>query len=204
MSGFPTDWSDPNILETNNIGPKAIDAAQQLADRGYEVLAGLNSEFAAQILTMSGEPAIREYCPKDLSERFTDQAATQKWLSKQRAVYLLIKQGEQELAGYGWAGPASSSNVPGGETTFALRIGESGHGQGLAAPFSWLIMAATAVHYGAQNFWLETWSSNGAAVHIYQKLGFENTTEVPSKRLTLNGEKISDTRLFMTLPRLKL
>lgn len=201
MTDFPDKFDETTHALPDNLGQAGQEAVQKLAERGYEVQVGLTPELADQILTMSKEPSIREFCPKDCSQRFADQAATEHWLGKKRAVFVLLKrQGEElSLAGYGWAGPGSSSHAPGGDNTFAVRIGEAGQGQGLAAPFSWLIIAASAVLYGARDFWLETWASNGGAVHIYHKIGFETVDEQADTRPTRDGQQISDTRVYMTL-----
>jgi GNAT superfamily N-acetyltransferase len=205
MIDWPHQFNEASSpISTADLGTTGIEAAQKLAAQGYEVHIGLTPELADQILAMSRQPAIREYCPKDSSERFADRAATEHWLAgKGRAVFLLFKKTDDEslqLAGYGWSGPVSSSHAPGGETTFALRVGEVGHGQGLAAPFSWLIIAASAALYGARDFWLETWGSNGAAIHIYHKIGFETVDEEPGERLNTDGQKIADNRIYMLLP----
>lgn len=197
-----TSFSDKTTkISSDNLGPKAQAFWQQLSSQGLEVHMGMTTEVAKQILAMSGEPAIREYCPKDLSERFRNQAAAEKWLAKGRAFFMLYKRSGDRLVplGYGWTGPAASQQVPAGQTTFALRIAEAGHGQGLAAPFSWVVIAVSAQLYGLEDFWLETWASNGAAVHIYHKLGFEDVTEVPSQRPRPSGESVQDTRIYMDL-----
>ncbi len=204
MMDFPDSFAD----ETQKLNQDLLDeadaaAARQMEERGYEVHVGLTPAFAEAIAVMAEEAGIREYCPKDLSERFTDRAAAERWLSKKRSTFLLLKRmddGSLALAGYGWAGTGSNDHAPGGKTTFALRIGEIGQGQGLAAPFSRLIIAATAALYGAADFWLETWGSNGAAVHIYHKLGFETVDEEPGERHSPGGERVPDTRIYMLLP----
>jgi hypothetical protein len=202
MNQFPNTFTADIQLLPGPVLAKTDAQVQLLASKGYEVWIGLTPEMAGRILTMSEHPSIREYCPRDSAERFTDRAATERWLAKWRAVFLLFKKEDNAnltLAGYGWAGAGSSSHAPAGENTFAVRIGEAGQGHGLAAPFSWLIVAGSAVLYGARDFWLETWASNGGAVHIYHKIGFETVAEKPDERLSLNGEKVPDTRIYMSL-----
>src|SRR5665213_2849060 len=93
MIGFPDKFDDiTRPVTTDNLGQAGAVAAQKLAEQGYEIHAGLTPELAGQILTMSMEPNIREFCPKDSSERFTDQAATERWLAKKRAAFLLFRQ----------------------------------------------------------------------------------------------------------------
>jgi len=198
---FPDKFDKTTRSLPVKLGQVAAEAVKKLADQGYEVQLGLTPELASQILTMSKEPSIREFCPKDCSQRFADRAATERWLQKGRAAFVLLKKDgdNYRLAGYGWAGPASSEHAPGGTTTFAIRIGEAGQGQGLAAPFSWLIIAGTAVLFESRDFWLETWGSNGGAVHVYHKIGFKTVDEEPDERPTPDGQKVSDTRVYMSL-----
>ena len=189
-------------LLADRLGEAGAQAIEQLAAKGYEVRSGLTPEFVAAIAKMAQEPNIREYCPRDSAERFADLESTKQWLSKGRTVFLLVKRADNDnlsLAGYGWAGAATSEQVPGGQSTFALRIGEAGHGQGLATPFAQLIVLAAAQLYGAKDMWLETWASNGAAVHIYQKLGAVQVAEKPDQRHTADGGTVADSRLYMTL-----
>lgn len=204
MIPFPSDFATASQrLSDDSLGEAAIRNARQLAGQGYEVHTGLTPEFADKISVMAREPSIREYCPKDSEERFTDQASAGRWLSKNRGMFLLLKHaddGALDLAGYGWSGYASNQQVPGGETTFAIRIGEAGQGHGLATPFAWLIVAASAALYGAKNLWLETWLSNGGAVHVYHKIGFVTVTEKPDGRSLPDGGTAPDKRVYMSLP----
>jgi ribosomal protein S18 acetylase RimI-like enzyme len=184
----------------DQLGSQGKEAWQQLQDKGYEVRVGLTAEIASVISQLALEPAIKEYCPKDSSERFTDQAATEKWLSKGRAVFLLIKSKDQAVVGYGWAGPATSSRIEGGEATFAIRVAEAGQGLGLATPYSRLIIAGAAILYDAKNVWLEVWESNAAAAHIYHKIGAQDVTSEVLERPTASGSMVQDIRFYMTLP----
>jgi len=203
MIDLPTTFeAATTALQDTELSSACQEAIEQLAEAGYEVHHGLSEDYAAQIAVMAQEPSIKEYCPKDSSERFADKLSTEKWLAKKRAAFLLLKKsdgGHLELAGYGWSGAGSSQHAPGGETTFAIRIGNAVQGQGLATPFSKLVVFGSAEIYGLKNFWLETWASNGGAVHVYQKLGFVQVAEVESMRPTADGKQVAETRLFMTL-----
>ena len=61
-----------------------------------------------------------------------------------------------------------------------------------------MLEAARSV-YGAQGLWLETWKSNGGAVHIYHKLGFIDVTEKQDTRPSAAGGTVDDTRVYMRL-----
>jgi ribosomal protein S18 acetylase RimI-like enzyme len=204
MIPFPSGFvATTQKLPEDLLGETGVQAAHKLADQGYEVHVGLTPEFADRISVMAQEPSIREYCPKDSGERFAGQASTERWLAKKRSMFLLLKRTVDDglsLAGYGWSGSESSPHVPGGETTFAIRIGEAGQGQGLATPFSWLIIAGSAVLYGAKNLWLETWAVNAGAVHVYHKIGFVTVAEKPDERVLPDGKTTPDTRVYMSLP----
>lgn len=197
---YPTNFDDQiQTFPAEQLGTAGREAWQQLQDKGYEVTVGLTPDLADEIAKLSLETSIREYCPRDSSERFTDRGAAQKWLSKGRGVFLLINKQTRSVAGYGWVGPGTDERIQEGETTFAIRIAEAGQGQGLATPYSRLIIAGAAILYGAKNIWLETWQSNGGAVHIYHKLGAVDVAQDSSQRPTADGGKVADTRLYMTL-----
>lgn len=168
-------------------------AKNDLTEKGYSVVSGLTKEYAKDIIEMALEPHIKLTCPNDSGSRFTNVTTTKQWLKKNggRGVFLLVRNKDKQLAGYGWTGAGTSQHVPEGKITFAIRIGEIGLKQGLATPFSQLIIQGSAVLFGAKDFWLETWKSNEAAVHIYTNVGFKPVTEVKS------GD---DTRVFMMLP----
>jgi len=202
MTPFPASYDNElQPLPLEQMSEAGRQAVQALESKGYLVQAGLTPEYADAIHAMSQEPSIQEYCPKDSGERFTNRQTTAEWLSKGRATYLLLHKrdnGSLELAGYGWVGAKQSSQVPGGETTFSLRVGEGHQGKGLAAPFSVSMLAAATATYGAEHMWLETWESNGGAVHIYHKLGFSDVAEKPEQRPSVSGHSVADTRIYMT------
>ena len=200
---FPTTFdAKTTIVPAEKLGEVAIEDAQKLKAQGYEVHYGLTEEFADDIAKLALEPAIKEFCPNDSSKRFANRKATAKWLTKKRGTFLLLKRGDDSslvLVGYGWVGADSNPHAPGGETTFAIRIGEAGQGQGLATPFARIIIFGAAAVYGATNIWLETWQSNGGAVHVYHKIGFEDVDQEKAMRLSGDGTRVEDTRLYMTL-----
>lgn len=203
MSQFPNELSNESVSIASHLADAdSQQAIQLLSEKGFEVSVGLTQAYAEAIIAMALEPGIQEYCPNDCSKRFKDMPAVENWLSKQRATFLLLQRTDTglALAGYGWAGAETSEHVPGGETTFAIRVGERGQGQGLATSFAQLIVSGSRELYGAQHFWLETWQSNGGAVHVYHKIGFEDVTTVAFERPTLAGGTVADTRIFMRLP----
>jgi ribosomal protein S18 acetylase RimI-like enzyme len=203
MIPFPKTYdSELQTLPAEQMSEAGKQAIESLKTKGYEVCVGLTPEYADAIAVMTQEPSIREYCPKDSSERFTNRETTAAWLSKERATYLLLhkaEDGSTQLAGYGWVGAKQTSHVPGGATTFSLRVSEGHQGKGLASPFSVSMLAAAQAVYDASHMWLETWASNGGAVHIYHKIGFVDVDEVADQRPSISGEQVPDIRIFMKL-----
>lgn len=204
MASFPTNYATLSQPLSGGMSEKADEAIDFLASKGFVVLDGFTESLAKNVIQIAKQLHIREYCPRDCtSERFGSIESTEQWLGKEHAMFILAKDlGDEnwQPVGYGWTGPKTTPEVTSGDTTFALRIGEAGIGQKLAVPFSQVILSATKQLYGGDHIWLETWVSNGAGVHTYKKLGFEEVTKKPSKRLTLSGESVDDVRLYMSLP----
>jgi ribosomal protein S18 acetylase RimI-like enzyme len=204
MSNFPTNFNSNTVaINSESLDDESKLALKLLSDKGYEVHRELTRDFASEIIKLALEPNIKEYCPNDSGRRFANLESTAAWLAKGRAAYLLLQKtdnGDNRLVGYGWAGDSTSSHVPQGETTFSLRLGESGQGKGLATSFSRIILLDSAKTYEANKYWLETWESNAGAVHIYKKLGFSEVDRQQDMRPTNSGQQIEDTRLYMYLP----
>lgn len=203
MSNLPNTFAEKTEPLNKGLSKICDEAIENLESKGYEVRLGLTTEYADQITVMAQEPAILENCPKDAATRFTDRAATEAWLARLRGVFLLLKKtddGEPKLAGYGWISAEPSEHVPAGESSWAIRVGQDHQGQGLSTPFSTLIVYGSAKVYGVSNIWLSTWESNGAAIHVYHKLGFKDVFSEPVHREHLDGEGFDDTRQYMLLP----
>lgn len=222
---FPHTFAERMMPLPADLGtPHAQGAAAFLASEGYVVEAGLTPDLLNAAQHMAKDPLVREYCPKDETDsRFQDETSAARWVAKNggRAMFGLgrvLGDGGREWVGYGWTGIEPCDQLPDNPTTFALRLGESGRGQGLAVPFTTLIVAGSTALYGARDIGLETWASNGAAVEKYERAGFEHVTSVPDQhRPTLqavgamvNGHEVylgdngrhmvQDTRLYMAYP----
>lgn len=204
MASFPTDFASYSTVIQKGLGPRGDEAIDFLASKGFVVLDGFTEKLAEEVMEIAKQPHIKEYCPRDcMPERFGSIEATKQWLGKGHAMFILAKDLGNEnyqAVGYGWTGPKTTPEIPGGKTTFALRIGEVGVGQKLAVPFSQVILSATKQIYGGEHFWLETWASNGAGVHTYKKLGFVEVSTKPGQRPTASGELVDDERVYMSLP----
>lgn len=204
MSKYPTELY-PTLLDipVATLSNDANQSFSTLAEKGYIIKEGLTKEIIEQLQNIITEDSIREYCPKDQSERFTNVQIAENWMQKGRAFYVLLHAENNSsiitIAGYGWIGEKQTSLVPGGETTFSLRISEQHQGNGLAGPFSACMLSAAQEKYGAKKLWLETWASNRGAVHIYHKLGFHNVAEKEDQRPSLVAPQINDTRIYMDI-----
>jgi hypothetical protein len=140
---------------------------------------------------MATQPHIVEYCPND-STRFGTEPAVRKWVGKNggRQVMALSKiqaNGDRRPIGYGWEGMGECEELPDNPITFAVRLGKEGIGQGLAVPFTTLIVAGSAALSGAnpKKVGLETWGSN-KAVGVYEKAGFVPVFSKQDVRPTLH------------------
>jgi hypothetical protein len=139
---------------------------------------------------MATQRHIVEYCPND-STRFGTQAAVGKWVGKNggRLVHVLSRiqaDGDRRPIGWGWEGMGECEELPDHPITLAVRLGEEGLKQGLAMPFTTLIVAGSAALSRAnpRQVGLETWASN-KAVGVYEKAGFVHITSKGDMRPTL-------------------
>jgi RimJ/RimL family protein N-acetyltransferase len=178
------------------------DALEALSHNGYEIRYGLTAAYAGSIAVLANQSHIKEFSPKDSAERFTTIPDSEDWLKKSGGVgmFILLKDDDrvQRVAGYGWTTPKVNPAIPGSQTAFEIRLGESARWQNLAAPFGRLILAGSSAIYGSRNFWLETWESNTAAVRAFHRMGFEISGAFPQKRQDSRGRDYDDRRLFMS------
>jgi hypothetical protein len=211
MSNFPTTFAEQVQQLPADLGERGNAARERLAENGFEVVAGITRLLVPQLMANAREESTLEWCPKEPnSGRFESEESTEKWLTKGdstlnefgRGIFLLmptvdnkfqpVEKGAQLLDGHGWEGPEISPAIstedptpiiPGGTTTFALRLSEivAGRRLGLARDFTQLIVAGSAVMYDAKDVWLETWKGNTAAVRTYEQVGFEHVFEKPDQ-----------------------
>jgi hypothetical protein len=228
MAHFPTELHEPEPIPDLE-GSLAVNSRAALREKGFDVWVGFDEIDLPNIRRIAGQTAVRNYCWKDETDsRFGSPEAAAKWVKKGdeqlreygRAMFLLTNryvEGEQRLAGYGWAGPEQPAppegaaledaellmrDLQGRTTTFAIRISEQYMGQGLAIPFTKTILAASKILYGGHRFWLETWGSNHAGPFVYGKSGWQRKLiEIPGKRrLGYDGEEVDDIRTYYTFP----
>lgn len=199
MNEFPTTLSEDVVwLEGSSLSESAKPYFESLVEKNFRVQLGITENDVMQLGTISLQPSIREYCPKDCTDRFKDIPTARRWQQKGRVTFLL-KDMNGVIAGYGWSGPGMNEHVPGATLTGALRISEPYQGRGLATPFLAVILAYAHMSWPTSTLWFEAWQSNASAFHIYKKLGFEVVDSAPSTRPSADGNTVEDTRLFMRL-----
>lgn len=180
--------------------PPSIDQAELNGRRLY-VIRCLTHALAEQLVELSRQPHIAEYCPNDAAERFASMESVKVWQSKGRLCLPLVRQlgaYNYELAGFAWTGPGRPAeyepDLSGLQTTFAVRIYESALGQGNALPYVKTVVTANELLHDNSGLWLEAWKDNASAIRTYEKAGFEHATEAPGMR---SGAPAS--RVFMRL-----
>lgn len=211
MANFPTTFAEQVELLEPGIGQRGDAALARLYDRGFRVGVGLTEYFAGAIGCMGYQKGIREYCPKDSTEkRFKSVGSTAEWLQKGggRGMFLLL-QGEgrtASLEGYGWTGVEPCKELPDHPITSAYRIGERFQGQGYGRDFVQVVVSGTHTLFApGEGIGLETWKSNPAA-GLYPKVGFVLVAEAPTYDLRptldpmVEGGQVPDRRLFMGYP----
>lgn len=189
---------------------EALNSYLQTLDReDLTVVQGLTPYYAGSIALMADQKHIRRFSPEDhRASRFATEASTRRWLASEsgKAVFLLLEPvdgaDDRRLAGYGWAAPATTPFVDGGETVFAVRLGERYRSTGLSTPFGNVILEASRQMFRARNFWLSTWATNRAAVRAYGRLGFEIAYEMDptTERKGPGLQEELDARIYMKLP----
>jgi ribosomal protein S18 acetylase RimI-like enzyme len=211
---YPVTFAEHTTPLPININTRASEAVAKLAWHGFAVHTGLTPEFVDAITDVSQQISIREHCPRDAEDRFASHASAEAWLQKGnetmqaygRGVFLLLHKGRtdiSQLAGYGWTGPESSTQIPEGKVTFAIRMNEAFQGMGAARSFTTLIVAGSAALYGAESIWLEAWGSNCRATSIYERAGFMHhpeATEMAERQSVRHGGLITDIRVYMSYP----
>lgn len=212
---FPNTFATERYqLGLHDLAPKYSMPLAELGRKGYVVEVGLMREDVAAITEIAGQTGVREYCRRDLDERWTDEASAEKQLAKDtgRGAFLLRKIANNAISGFGWTGLAGADEraITQYEHTFAVRLHQDTQGQGLATPFSQVIVAGSMSVFRARRIGLETWASNGAAVNAYLRAGAQLVRAVSgqlrptldeTKPLNDKGQHVTeDTRLYMRYP----
>lgn len=206
----------PHYIEPNEMPPEQQEPFVELDRKGFVVVAGLRRSDVPEITEIAGQPGTREFCPRDLTERWGSEEMIEAQLArKPRGVIRLEHQKSQQTAGFGWTGYADEKErkYTGASITFAIRINEQFGGNGLATPFTRAIVYSSRKFFGATAIGWETWASNNKAVNAYIRAGAALTRAVNSKRPTLDttfpvateGDHVGkhirpDTRLYMRAP----
>ena len=150
------------------------------------------ADLINQLIIKSKQDNILRSTPKDASSRFVSVEHFHAWKSKGRVVHWLVSESD-DLAGIIWYGKAkfpqdvSYQSKP--DYTFAIRLYDGYQGHGLAVPFmkqSLKIFDSDLRDSGEvlQSIWLQTDVDNGAAIHVYSKVGYREITR-DNKRVTM-------------------
>lgn len=195
MAAYPTE-----LPKNVRVLPEAVEQSQ-LNERGLFVIEGLDVSLAEQLVEVSRQPHVVEYCPNDSIKRFGSVDQVVNWQAKGRLALPLVKKagdGALQLAGFGWMGAGEPGDdeptIPGAKTTFAIRLYENAVGQGNALPYTRAILQANSILFGNSGVWLEAWGDNAAALRSYEQVGFERAAETPGER---HGKPVA--RVYMTL-----
>ena len=206
---FPATFTNAlRALEPSELDQAGTAAIEKLRQRGFEVVVGVTLADVPYITEIAQQQAVREYCPKDLTQRFGDSEMMTAWLGKNggRAMFLLRDVEHHVVRGYGWTGLGTCEELPDYTTTFGVRLDERVSGQGLGTPFVTTILSGSTALFGAQRVWGETWGSNVGAVKTYLKLGAKLVSVKDDWRPTLTTTpsvvdgKRQDIHLLMTFP----
>jgi len=212
MAKFPNGFGEHHIrlMADDAFDQVSNEALLQLEEAGFEPWAGIMREDMPAITAIAGQESVREFCPRDITERWGSEAMAEEQLAKNggRAVFILRQTVTGNIAVYGWTRLEKKppKKLPDCPTTFAVRLISEFGGRGLAAPFSRAIIAGSVALYGAKGIGLETWDSNVRAVKAYKRSEDIHVPSKPSQRTTLQPMPaeakgmIADTRLFMKWP----
>jgi hypothetical protein len=190
MSQYPTTFAETHTpLDLYGLDELGREALISLQKQGFEVVSGIQREDVPEVTAIAGQTAVREFCRNDMDTRFGDEPMVERWLQKKggRGMFLLRRLGN--IAGYGWTGAEECEEIPGSETTFAVRVNDKFSGQRLATPFTTVIVSDSVARFGASNISLETWGSNTKAVKAYLRAGADLVTTADAWRPTLKIEE---------------
>lgn len=208
MAHFPNKLVDKVEAVDGGIGSLGDQALASLREKGFTLAAGLTEYFAGAVGMMGRQPHIREYCPKDATDkRFATLPSTTAWLNKGggRGMFLLLSGTDPnfQLEGYAWGGIEPCEQLPDHPITSAFRIGDRSAGKGLGRAFTQAVVAAIHTLYGeGEGIGAETWSSNHAS-GMYERAGFESIAAddlyIPRPTLDPNAVdgEVLDRRLYL-------
>lgn len=206
---YPASFTDrPLLLSQFELNPAGVAAVEKLHQRGFEVVVGVTTADVPFITEIAQQQAVREQCPKDMTNRFGNQDMMTQWLGKNggRAVFLLRDREHHTIRGYGWTGLEPCEQLPEYTTTFGVRLDERVSGQGLGAPFVAAILYGSMALFGSERVWGESWGSNVGAIKTYLKVGAVLVSTKDDWRPTLEtgpgvvDGKRQDIRILLKFP----
>lgn len=162
---FPTEFSTELVrLREFSLDPRGQAALNAIEAQNVTMWSGLTEEIAPAVLELATtHPLIREFCPND-KKRFNSS-----WLEKGRGMFIGTDNGTGLPRIYTWVGIEPCDELPDKPTTTAFRSDVKGTGPDVVA----LTLSAARAIYGAHDFGLETWATNGPANSSYYQNGAE-------------------------------
>ena len=115
--------------------------------------------------------------------RFQNRTAFNKWLEQGRIIYTLIDK-QNNLLGIIWFGQKEPPIQMDANFTFAIRIFGPARGQSLSQIFiktAFIDLLKNQIKSKITGFWLETSVDNFAAIHVYEKFGFQKIAQKENK-----------------------
>ncbi|HRH24489.1 MAG TPA: GNAT family N-acetyltransferase [Candidatus Paceibacterota bacterium] len=153
--------------------------ATAIADDGsaFTIVAGLTEAIAADLKRHSLDESDVELMKSTSDKRRFGEGSFETWFKKERYAFALVDG--DALAALIWFGPEemphefqSEHYVLGTHDTLGFRSYEPYRGKRLMTDFSRFVIDAYARMRPGRTLWLQTNTDNGAAIRLYQKLGF--------------------------------
>jgi len=143
---------------------------QRLQERGMRIARGFNMDVARALHNGIYDPVIVEYT-RD-AERFATIEKTVLWYEQQRGSRVFYSLVDKAIQGVIWFG-SSTSEYTDASTTFAIRMYESGRGQGLSGNFMEGAHEDFAKNEPGKDVWLRVQPGNDIAQELYTRHGYE-------------------------------
>ncbi len=147
----------------------------KLTESGLIVCEGWNEKLAKGLVRASLQQHILKSTPEDAASRFVSIDAANQWYADKEHCTYSLNQGNA-LAGIVWFALSERPEI-GAKRTFAIRLYENAIGKGLAYPFMKVAHDDYMAKVGRSAIWLETDTDNIPALRLYEKFGYQKTSE---------------------------
>lgn len=159
--------------------------ASEIVDTGFRIYRGWGHSMIQDIIARSQEDHIRRFTPNDAERRFKTPESTQEWLSDEaRTVYTL---NDGQVAGMIWYTETPREDLD-ARYTFGIRMYEKTRGKKLAEGFMRAVHSDFATLTRNPRVWLETGTDNAAALHLYEKFGYQEVSRTDERVTMVYGD----------------